>query len=73
MRANYHAARKKNKAYNFETKQYEFIESYKFELFYFDIYLLCSIDKFGVIEAKREEEFAPVKNATGDNSPETAR
>lgn len=32
-------------------------------------------EKFGLIEVKREEEFAPVKNAPGTNqdSPDTAR
>lgn len=34
---------------------------------------MCPIERFGVLEAKREEEFAPVKNASGDSSPETAR
>jgi len=48
---------------------------YKFELYIPDVYLLCDPDKFGLLEVKREEEFAPVKNAPGESvdSPDTAR
>lgn len=39
------------------------------------MFLLAKPEKFGLIEVKREEEFAPVKNAPGaaDDSPDTAR
>jgi UDP-N-acetylglucosamine/UDP-N-acetylgalactosamine diphosphorylase len=43
----------------------------KFELFCFDCFDLAK--KFGLFQIEREEEFAPVKNATGDDSPESAR
>lgn len=43
----------------------------KFELFYFDVFE--ETDKIGLFETIREEEFAPLKNATGDDSPESAR
>jgi len=43
----------------------------KFERFLFDIFP-CA-DAVTIVEASREEEFAPVKNATGDDSPQTAR
>ena len=45
--------------------------AYKFEMFIFDSYEL--FDDVVVLRIKREEEFAPIKNAEGQDSPETAR
>ena len=45
--------------------------AYKFEAFLFDAF--GALDDMVVLRVKREEEFAPVKNATGVDSPETAR
>ena len=45
--------------------------AYKFELFIFDSYEM--LDDVVVLRVKREEEFAPIKNAEGADSPETAR
>lgn len=45
--------------------------AYKFELFIFDSYEM--LDDVVVLRVKREEEFAPIKNAEGSDSPETAR
>ena len=45
--------------------------SYKFESFIFDAF--SRLDSMVIMRVKREEEFAPVKNAEGDDSPETAR
>ena len=45
--------------------------AYKFEAFLFDAF--GELDDMAVLRVKREEEFAPVKNATGVDSPETAR
>ena len=45
--------------------------AYKFESFIFDAFSM--IDEMGLLRVNREEEFAPVKNATGVDSPETAR
>ena len=45
--------------------------AYKFEMFIFDSYEM--FDDVVVLRVKREEEFAPVKNAAGVDSPETAR
>ena len=45
--------------------------AYKFEAFLFDAF--GELDDMAILRVKREEEFAPVKNATGTDSPETAR
>ena len=45
--------------------------AYKFEAFLFDAFE--SLDSMAILRVKREEEFAPVKNAEGVDSPETAR
>lgn len=45
--------------------------AYKFELFIFDSYEM--LDDVVVLRIKREEEFAPIKNKEGQDSPETAR
>jgi UDP-N-acetylglucosamine/UDP-N-acetylgalactosamine diphosphorylase len=43
----------------------------KFEMFIFDA--LPMAERWVVVESTRREEFAPVKNATGVDSPETAK
>ena len=45
--------------------------AYKFEAFLFDAF--GELDDMAILRVKREEEFAPVKNAAGTDSPETAR
>jgi len=45
--------------------------AYKFEMFIFDSYEM--FDDVVVLRVKREEEFAPIKNKEGQDSPETAR
>ena len=45
--------------------------AYKFEAFLFDAF--DSLEDIAILRVKREEEFAPVKNAEGVDSPETAR
>ena len=45
--------------------------AYKFEAFLFDAF--GDLDDMVILRVKREEEFAPVKNAEGVDSPETAR
>ncbi len=69
----YHTAVKKAKYIN---EDGELIEgdkpnAYKFEMFIFDSYEM--FDDVVVLRVKREEEFAPIKNAQGQDSPETAR
>ncbi len=45
--------------------------AYKFEAFIFDAF--STANSMSILRVKREEEFAPVKNAEGIDSPETAR
>ena len=45
--------------------------AYKFEAFIFDAFE--RLDDMAILRVKREDEFAPVKNAEGLDSPETAR
>lgn len=45
--------------------------AYKFERFIFDALPLA--ERWLAVETRREEEFAPLKNATGADSPETVR
>lgn len=45
--------------------------AYKFETFIFDSFEM--FDDVVILRVKREEEFAPVKNKDGQDSPETAR
>lgn len=45
--------------------------AYKFEQFIFDSFKL--FDNISILRGKREEDFAPVKNISGEDSPETAK
>lgn len=68
--------------YHMAYKKYSYIDSnlnlvvpeepnaYKFEYFIFDSFEY--FNKISILRGKREEDFAPVKNATGVDSPETA-
>ena len=69
----YHVAFKKAKYIdeNGELVVPEKPNAYKFEAFLFDAFE--SIDDMIIMRVKREEEFAPVKNKEGVDSPETAR
>lgn len=68
----YHVAFKKA---NYLNSKGNFIEvskpnAYKFEAFIFDAFEAYS--DMSILRVKREEEFAPIKNAEGQDSPETA-
>lgn len=68
----YHVAFKKA---NYLDNNGNFIEvkepnAYKFEAFIFDAFEEYS--DMSILRVKREEEFAPIKNAEGQDSPETA-
>ena len=69
----YHSAHKKieylNK--NGQIVKPEDVNAYKFEAFIFDAFE--QLDDMAILRVKREEEFAPIKNAEGKDSPETAR
>jgi len=45
--------------------------AYKYETFLFDAFE--KLDNMSILRVKREDEFAPVKNADGEDSPDTAR
>jgi len=66
----FHRAKKRVPAAG-ESGAVEERDAVKFERFVFDA--LPRAKKAVVLEVAREEEFSPVKNATGGNSPETAR
>ncbi len=69
----YHVARKKIPYVN-EKKQVVEVDSpnaFKFEQFLFDVF--GRLKDMALLEVSRAEEFAPVKNATGKDSPESAR
>ena len=68
----YHAAFKKSGYLNANGKFIEPDEPnvFKFETFIFDAF--TRYDNMTIMRVKREDEFAPVKNRTGNDSPETA-
>jgi len=69
----WHVAHKKIPYWNEEGKRVEpeRPNGYKFEKFVFDA--LMDADRTVILEVRREEEFSPVKNARGADSPQTAR
>ena len=69
----YHTAFKKNSYLDENWKEVipESPNSYKFESFIFDAFEL--FDDMGLLRVKREDEFAPVKNKEGADSPKTAK
>ena len=69
----YHSAFKKNSYINEEGKEVIPTEpnSYKFESFIFDAFEL--FDDIAILRGKREDDFAPVKNKEGEDSPKTAK
>jgi len=69
MRATHHAARKAVPCVDDPAPKAP--NALKLELFIFDAFPLA--DRFLAFEAPRESTFAPVKNATGADSPATAR
>ena len=47
----------------------------KLEQFVFDVFPMLQLDKFASMEVEREDEFSPLKNAsgTGEDDPETSK
>lgn len=68
----YHCAHKKIEYLNKEGQvvKPEEPNAYKFEAFIFDAFKM--LDEMTIFRVKREEEFAPIKNAEGKDSPKTA-
>lgn len=69
----YHVANKKT---NYMNEKGEFVEvtepnAYKFEAFIFDAFNF--FDDMSILRGRREEDFAPVKNKEGNDSPDTAK
>lgn len=69
----YHVAYKKS---NYLDNNGNLIEpktenAYKFEKFIFDSFKI--FDDIAILRGKREEDFAPIKNITGNDSPDTAK
>ena len=69
----YHSAFKKNSYVDENGKEVTPQEenSYKFESFIFDAFEL--FDDIAILRGKREDDFAPVKNKEGVDSPKTAK
>jgi len=69
----YHSAYKKNSYIDESGKEIipEEPNSYKFEAFIFDSFEI--FDDIAILRGKREDDFAPVKNKEGVDSPETAK
>lgn len=69
----YHSAFKKNSYIDENGKEIipEAPNSYKFESFIFDAFEL--FDDIAILRGKREDDFAPVKNKEGVDSPKTAK
>ncbi len=69
----YHVALKKTKYIdeNGIIKVPEKPNAYKFEVFIFDAF--CYFNDMIIFRVKREDEFAPVKNKEGEDSPQTAK
>lgn len=69
----YHSAFKKNSYINENGKEVipDEPNSYKFEAFIFDSFEL--FDDIAILRGKREDDFAPVKNKEGVDSPKTAK
>lgn len=69
----YHCARKKNSYVDENGKEVipDNPNSYKFEAFIFDAFEL--FDDIAILRGTREDDFAPVKNKEGVDSPKTAK
>lgn len=67
----YHTAHKKVDYYDDELIKASMPNGYKFELFLFDVFKYAT--SMSVLSVKREEEFSPVKNKDGVDSPVSAR
>ena len=67
----YHIANKAIPTFNPDTGETTTTQGLKLETFIFDVFPLTT--SMAILPIQRQEEFAPVKNATGVDSPATAR
>jgi UDP-N-acetylglucosamine/UDP-N-acetylgalactosamine diphosphorylase len=70
----YHLARKKVPCWDPDADEFvvpEHENALKFERFVFDVLPLA--ERWAVVATSRREEFAPLKNGTGDDSPESVK
>ena len=68
----YHIAFKKS---GYLAKNGEFVEPQETNVYKFEAFILDAFERYDdmtIMRVKREDEFAPVKNAEGQDSPETA-
>ncbi|ORY87760.1 nucleotide-diphospho-sugar transferase [Protomyces lactucae-debilis] len=71
----HHVAKKKivHVNANGETEKPSSPNGIKLEQFVFDVFDHCSLEKFGCLEVSREDEFSPLKNPSGDDSPASSK
>lgn len=72
----YHIAVKSGTVYDHEHKTTIALSTpsiYKIEHFIFDLFHFCPLERFGIFVGSRTTDFSPIKNATGEDSIETAR
>lgn len=72
----YHIAKKKIPYCDLESGESvkpEAPNGIKLEQFVFDVFPMVPLDNFGCLEVAREDEFSPLKNATGEDSAESSR
>ncbi len=67
----FHLARKKIQAFDPESRTSRTLDGVKFETFVFDA--MGQANRCVVLEVDRHREFAPIKNAEGEDSPESSR
>eukprot|EP00658_Telonema_sp_P-2_P039642 TRINITY_DN28328_c0_g1_i1.p1 TRINITY_DN28328_c0_g1~~TRINITY_DN28328_c0_g1_i1.p1 ORF type:complete len:221 (-),score=54.73 TRINITY_DN28328_c0_g1_i1:250-912(-) len=60
------------KAWSTEEKSMSAIAGVKLEAFIFDLFEFVDASKFAILSVDRREEFFPIKNFAGRDSPETA-
>ena len=68
----YHVAKKQIKAWSPQEKSVSAIAGVKLEAFIFDLFEFVEASKFAILSVDRREEFFPIKNFAGRDSPETA-
>jgi UDP-N-acetylglucosamine/UDP-N-acetylgalactosamine diphosphorylase len=72
----HHVAKKKIPFMNTETGEMtkpDKVNGIKLEQFIFDVFPFVAMDKFACMEVDRKEEFSPLKNAEGEDSPKSSR